>query len=128
MHEVTANCHKQILVIDDDADIRATLAELLELEGYGVIQAENGLDGLKMLEGDQLPCMILLDLMMPVMTGWEFLKEFKSEKRARLADIPLVVTSGAANLSGLDQRYNCLVLQKPVDIGHLLDLANEHCA
>lgn len=127
MNNAQATCHKQILVIDDDKDIRDTLAELLELEGFGVMQAQNGLEGYALLDSHEKPCMIVLDLMMPVMTGWEFLKEWKTDKWARLADIPLVVTSGAAGLTGLDHQYNCVVLQKPVDIGRLLDLAQQHC-
>lgn len=127
MNKILENCRKQILVIDDDKDIRDTLAELLELEGFGVMKAQNGLEGYALLDSNEKPCMILLDLMMPVMTGWEFLKEFQTEKRAGLANIPLVVTSGAAELSGLDHQYNCVVLQKPVDIGRLLDLAQQHC-
>lgn len=128
MDEALARCSRQILVIDDDEDIRATLADLLELEGFGVMQAENGLEGFKMLDSKEKPCMILLDLMMPVMTGWQFLEEIRTGKRTRLADIPLVVTSGAADLSGLECQYNCVVLQKPVDIGRLLDLAEQNCS
>lgn len=128
MDEVQEVCRKQILVIDDDKDIRDTLGDLLGLEGFGVMQAQNGREGLDILERQAKPCMILLDLMMPVMTGWQFLEEVHAGQHADIAAIPLVVTSGAADLSGLDRHYNCVVLQKPVDIGRLLDLAHLNCA
>lgn len=127
MDELLTHCPRRILVIDDDKDIRDTLTELLELEGFGVMQAKNGLEGFDLLESSERPCMILLDLMMPIMSGWEFLKEIRTERGANFEGIPVIVTSGAADLAGLDHRFNCVVLQKPVDVGRLLDLAQQHC-
>src|SRR4051812_25195654 len=68
---------KQVLVVEDDASIRELLTELLETESYHVITAQNGADALALFERKIVhPCLILLDLMMPVMDGPTFLKEF----------------------------------------------------
>ena len=66
---------RPILLVEDDPDIRAMIAQLLELEGYRVRVSANGVDGLQILrglEGEERPGLILLDLMMPVMNGWQF--------------------------------------------------------
>lgn len=119
-------CHR-ILVIEDDLDIRESLKDLLEMEGFSALTAENGQEGLRILGEIAEPCLILLDLMMPVMNGWEFLEVLKNEQRHVLATIPVVVTTGAADAGGVEQKYGCDVLKKPVDIGRLVALAQKHC-
>lgn len=66
---------KQILVVEDDTSIRELLVELLESEGYVVSSAVNGLEGIKYLQSQQTPDLILIDLMMPVMDGYSFRSE-----------------------------------------------------
>src|SRR5688572_8496646 len=95
-----------ILIVDDDASIREALASLLEDEGYTAAGVANGLQALTLLrQSEELPCLILLDLMMPVMNGWEFLNEQQQE--LRLAEIAVVVFSAhhtaqhTASLSGV---------------------------
>src|ERR1051325_2493173 len=78
-----------ILVVDDDADIRESLREVLEDEGYQVSCVANGLEALRHLRQGNRPCVILLDLTMPVMDGWQFRREQKQD--ATISDIPLVV-------------------------------------
>ncbi|NOK17166.1 response regulator [Corallococcus carmarthensis] len=114
---------RRILVVEDDFYIREAVRELLEDEGHTVDCAENGAQGLAMLEGMQpLPDVILLDLMMPVKDGFQF----RSEQRAddRFADIPVVVMSADPQL---DSRKDLLearaYLRKPVDMDQLLDAA-----
>jgi CheY-like chemotaxis protein len=81
-----------LLVVDDDPAIRETLADLLQDEGYVVMTAINGKEALTRLRaGSARPCVILLDLMMPVMSGAEFYAEMRSDPA--LADIPVVVIS-----------------------------------
>ena len=80
-----------VLIVDDDPDVAAVLADLLELEGFVVRSALDGAAALSLLRNGLAPCAILLDLMMPVMDGWAF-------RAAQLADpvlaqIPVVVTS-----------------------------------
>jgi CheY-like chemotaxis protein len=62
-----------ILVVEDDPDIAESLCDVLRSEGYDVVTASNGKEGLDRLEEMGRPCLILLDLMMPVMSGGEFL-------------------------------------------------------
>ena len=95
---------KLVLVVDDDCSMRECLSALLQVEGYSVLEAENGQTALEVLEKPPyLPCMILLDLAMPVMNGREFLK--LRAKDPVLRKIPVVVVSGNAPsgpLNGID--------------------------
>jgi len=113
-----------ILVIDDDEAIRATLTIALEVEGYTVQSAANGELALQALQSEPLPQMIFLDLMMPVMDGWQFMK--KKAEDSRLKPIPVVIISAfserAVNLACQD------ILKKPVDLPRLFELAKQNCA
>jgi CheY-like chemotaxis protein len=108
---------KLVLVVDDDRSMRESLSALLQLEGYSVLEAENGQTALEVLEKTPyLPCMILLDLAMPVMSGREFLK-LRAQDPA-LRKIPVVVVSGnppSEPLDGIDA-----YLHKPVKVDHLI--------
>src|SRR5215207_6249845 len=87
----------EILVIDDETSIRDILTEILEDEGYAVVTAANGLEAINVLQHrNESPCVILLDLMMPVMTGWEFRKQ--QQQDPALAAIPVVVLSAKQNI------------------------------
>jgi CheY-like chemotaxis protein len=106
-----------IAVVDDDADLRETLGELLQDEGYAPRLFENGRVALDFLRGGGRPQLILLDLMMPEMNGWQFRQE--QLRDARLRDIPVVVMTasrgvGDGDLSGAE------ILQKPIGLGDLL--------
>lgn len=68
--------NKHILIVEDDKDILLSLKELLELKGYQVQIAENGLEALENIKKNQVPDVILLDMKMPVMNGWQFAKNF----------------------------------------------------
>ena len=72
---------KKILVVEDNDDIREAISEALELEGFSVETARNGKEGLAMLRKTSAPTLVLLDLMMPVMNGWEFLDAQKSDPK-----------------------------------------------
>jgi len=91
----------RVLIVEDDSDIRAVLAEALELEGYEVSLAADGAQALRIAR-ERAPDLILLDLMMPVMDGWSFRAAQLAD--CELADIPLVVVSavGADRLAGFD--------------------------
>jgi CheY-like chemotaxis protein len=85
-----------IMVVDDDADIRETVADVLQDEGYSVEVAANGREVLEQLHGStRLPDLILLDLMMPELDGWGVLAEL--EKTPRFASVPVVVFSAYAS-------------------------------
>lgn len=116
-----------IVVIEDDTDLRETLKDLLEMEGFRVVTASNGREGLHQIEQNGQPCLILLDLMMPVMNGWEFLQALRREHTVPLAQTPVAVVSAAADIADVERDYGCSVLKKPVSLEHLFALAHAHC-
>jgi two-component system response regulator CpxR len=115
---------RPVLVVDDDPDIRETLRFVLEDAGYPVYAAENGKEALAILAAaDRLPGLILLDLMMPVMSGDEMLKALKTVKA--LAQIPVaIVTASGAPMPPLASS----LLKKPVDLDVLLRIVARSCA
>lgn len=115
-----------VLVVEDDRAIREALVECLRDEGYHVVEADDGQEGLARLNAMARPCLILLDLMMPTMNGWEFRAVQRNQEP--LADIPVVVMSafpaGVRTLQDLDvQAY----LQKPPQVDRLLDVIERYC-
>jgi CheY-like chemotaxis protein len=115
---------KTVLLVDDDEDIREALRAILEDEGFDVHVAINGKDALDSLRSGLRPNVILLDLMMPVMSGWQF----RSAQRADpvLALIPVVVLSAVH-----DQPDDLAVhasLRKPIDIERLLEVVERAAA
>jgi CheY-like chemotaxis protein len=110
-----------VLLVEDDRDIRDAVAAVLEAEGYTVLTAENGQAALSILERGQ-PCVVLLDLMMPIMNGWDFMEEVK--KRLRLADLPVVVVSAYSERRAEGVRR---VLKKPLDVNQLLAAVADYC-
>ena len=76
---------KKILIVEDEANIRELLRLYLEREGYTVLEAENGVEGIKKWKSDK-PDMLLLDVMMPVMDGWEVCREIRAE-----SDVPIIM-------------------------------------
>jgi CheY-like chemotaxis protein len=117
-----------ILVIDDEISIRDVLAEVLMEEGYGVVTASNGWEAMNMLrQSNEPPCVILLDLMMPVMTGWEFRKE--QQQDPMLAAIPVVVLSAAQNIKAEATTLGAAAhISKPINFATLLDTVERYCA
>ena len=111
-----------ILVVDDDAALRETIVTLLRDEGYRVAGASNGREALDMAE-DDAPSLILLDLMMPVMDGWQFLEERRSHRAAREAAV--VLLSGMAFIR--DAPGVAGFLTKPIRPESLLDYAQRFC-
>jgi two-component system chemotaxis response regulator CheY len=115
---------KRILVVEDDAGIREGLSDILILEGCQVDGAANGEEGLALLRSAPRPGLILLDLVMPVMNGAQFLAYLRQDRS--LADMPVVLMSaampGAAALPRADA-----YLSKPFDIADLLEAIERHC-
>lgn len=115
-----------ILIVEDDASLRETLADLLADEGYRVAEAANGQEALQRLRGAALPCIILLDLMMPVMNGWEF-REHQRRDPA-LAGIPVAVVTGVRNTLDKVAALDAVgYFQKPIDIPALLETVSQYC-
>ncbi len=119
---------KSILVADDNKDIRDTLVEALLDEGYQVIGARDGKDALEKLESMPAPTLILLDLMMPVMSGWEFLDAQK--KNVKFASHQVVTISAVNPTKTLEKSEPLDVassLQKPISFGSLWEKVQEYC-
>lgn len=112
-----------ILVVDDDPDIREALSSVLEEEGYRVATATNGREALDWLHRSEPPCILLLDLMMPVMNGWEFIEQLKTEG-GRLASTPVCVVSAFADRAPAEA---VAVLRKPLEVDALLSIVAERC-
>ena len=112
----------KILVVEDDDDTRAMFATLLQMQGYAVRAARNGLEALRALDADR-PCAILLDLMMPVMDGFEF-RQKQLERPEPVASIPVICVSAIAKQA---ESLGIPCLTKPVDLGELLELVRGYC-
>ena len=109
-----------ILVVDDDVDILEALTEILEGEGFVIRRAKHGREALAEL-GPTPPDLILLDLMMPVMDGWEFARQLK--QNPALAAAPIVVLSADRDLSGRAQEIGAAAyLSKPFELRDLLEV------
>jgi CheY-like chemotaxis protein len=114
----------KVLVVDDDADNRKLLLTLLEAQGYLGTAAENGAEAISLLESGLDPDLILTDLMMPIMSGWDFCEVLKKTPAWR--SIPVVVLCGMAE----EQRGKLQVddaFEKPTNVALLLDRIAELC-
>ncbi|MEO5730641.1 MAG: response regulator [Byssovorax sp.] len=113
-----------ILIIDDEDDLRDTLKLSLELEGYRCYTAANGKEGLEALERIPPPRVILLDLMMPILNGWQFLDELQGHPS--LGQIPVVVVTAFTKLSSPVRAGD--IIRKPVEMDTLLAIVKKHCS
>jgi CheY-like chemotaxis protein len=116
-----------VVVVDDDPDIRGTLEDFLGEEGYGVVTAGDGREALEKLRlgTTPRPCLILLDLMMPVMNGTQFCREQQADPA--LASIPVCLVSADGDLPGKARALGCEFLEKPVLIQRIFDVIERHC-
>jgi CheY-like chemotaxis protein len=113
---------RRVLVVDDDADVRTAIAEVLSVEGFSVTEAADGFEGLRRAR-EEHPDVILLDLLMPRMDGYGFRAEQRAD--AALADIPVVVISGADE-SKAGELGAAAFLHKPFDLRVLVDAVGRH--
>lgn len=114
-----------VLVVDDDPDICETLQTVLEVSGYRVAAAGNGREALRTLRSGVRPCLVLLDLMMPVMNGLEFRAEQSSDPA--IAAVPVVVVSGDHGVAEKATAMGLEGLSKPIDIDDLLQVVGRFC-
>jgi len=121
-------CDKTILIVEDDADLRNALAEVLEDGDYKPLRAENGVAALEELRtAQQPPCVILLDVMMPIMDGRTF--RAVQQRDPALSGIPVIVLSAHADAQAAAAQMDAQgYLTKPVDLGTLMDVVERFCA
>lgn len=110
-----------MLVVDDDDSIRESLRLLLEDEGFDVDTAADGRQAVQTMEA-QPPCLVILDLMMPVMDGWAVSAQMHEEER--LQGIPVCVVTATPEWAPAD---SACVLAKPIDVPRLLDVVHAAC-
>ncbi|WP_437816011.1 response regulator [Sorangium sp. So ce1078] len=116
----------RILVVEDDLDIRSILSQLLVFEGYDVEEASDGAEALAMLRRDPPPALILLDLMMPIMDGWQLRAELQRDPA--LSSVPVVIVSADVRAEQEASRLRVAgLLKKPLQIEPLLELVHRIC-
>lgn len=112
-----------ILIVEDDESIRTILSEILYDEGFDVFVAENGNEGLKILETIPRPCLILLDFMMPLMNGQEFMQ--KKQHDDLIAGIPVVLVSAFEDQS--KEVGAVEFVKKPIELDGLIRFLKRSC-
>jgi len=112
---------KHLLVVEDNAIEREGLAAVLRQEGYGVISAGNGKEALEHLNGQSTPDLVLLDMMMSEMDGWQLLKMLRA--RPELLNLPVIIVTGLgiANLEWARSLGAAGLVRKPIDVEQLKD-------
>jgi two-component system, chemotaxis family, chemotaxis protein CheY len=117
---------RTVLVVDDDPGVLEVLELALTAEGYHVVLARNGREGLDRADASH-PSLMLVDLMMPVMDGWQFVRACR--ERGTHAGTPVIILSAARNVEQTVQDLGVqAVLSKPFNLDYLLDLVATHAA
>jgi CheY-like chemotaxis protein len=122
MHGDEERREPEILVVEDDEDAREAMVALLQMKGYRAVPAGNGREALDYLEEAPPPDLIILDLWMPVMDGWQFRSE--QIRNPRLAHIPVIVVTALSDRADVDANE---IIIKPVDVDHLLSTVDHYC-
>lgn len=109
-----------ILIVDDDEGLRESLRDVLECEGFKVWTADNGQTALQILENDELPSVIVMDLLMPVLDGYEFRKI--QLERPKIAQIPVIFLTGLGETQDhITLLKDCQIISKPVSLDLLIE-------
>ena len=114
----------RILVVDDNARVREMLADMLEMDGNTVFQADTGSVALQLLQGGLLPKLIVCDLMMPDVDGWQVLEAVEQLPERP----PVIVFTSLGDLSSINrltERYGCTVMKKPEQLRDVVGAARE---
>ena len=123
-----ASCNRTVLVVEDDRDVREAIAEVLADSRYVALHAANGAEALQRLRSAPVrPCVILLDVMMPTMDGWQFRAE--QQRDPSVKDIPVVVLSAHSDAGEAAAKMAAAgYLTKPVALETLLGVVERFCA
>ncbi|MEI9949038.1 MAG: response regulator [Pseudomonadota bacterium] len=111
-----------VLIVEDEEDLRELMRDALQMRGYSVVTAEEGTDALRKIDDIGPPCVILLDLLMPGMNGWDFFE--KVRQRPELASVPVIIHSSASSRAPVGVTR---VLQKPLAFERLVSIVSEYC-
>lgn len=114
---------KTILVIEDDHDTRVSMRQQLESEGYFVFSAADGQQGLALLQRIKPPCLILLDLVMPLMDGEAFVKAVEGDPALHMIPVVLITAFPDKAKPQLARE----LVKKPINLKTLLDVVNKYC-
>ena len=109
-----------VLIVDDDDLVRETLREVIEMAGCSALEASNGKEALKVM-ADHRPCLVIIDLLMPVMTGNELLEAMRREPA--LAEIPVIISTSAPDRAP----PGVPIIRKPVDIDSVVASVQRSC-
>ena len=116
-----------ILVVEDDSTLRNAMGDLLGEEGISATRAENGQVGLDLLRAGARPCLVLLDLQMPLVDGFTFRR--RQLEDPRIAGIPVVVMTGQPGRAQEAERLGvALTMSKPVASSRVLGVVAQYCA
>lgn len=129
VHERSVEAHagsKDVLVVEDEPYLCDLIADVLEAEGHSARKASNGLDALQMIS-ERKPHLVLLDLMMPIMDGWEFMAELRANPA--WDDVPVVIITAVYDVAKTQSITNAsAVITKPFDIDQLSDVVRHYAA
>jgi CheY-like chemotaxis protein len=121
-----ANMIPQILIVEDDAALREALSQVLSDEGYDLLSARDGLEAVNCLKKGHRPDIILLDLSMPVVNGWEF--RMFQKRDPELAHIPVIlITAGGYSREEVAWLEPSALISKPLDLPRLLSTIRRFC-
>jgi two-component system chemotaxis response regulator CheY len=112
-----------VLIVEDEEDLRELMRDALQMRGYSVVTAAEGSDALRKLDDLGPPCLILLDLLMPGMNGWDFFERMR--ERPELASVPVIIHSSAGTRAPAGATR---VLQKPLAFDRLVSIVAEYCS
>jgi CheY-like chemotaxis protein len=118
-----SNPNHTVLIVEDEEDLRELMCDALQMRGYTVVTAEEGSDALRKIDDIGPPCLILLDLLMPGMNGWDFFA--KVRERPELASVPVIIHSSASSRAPAGVTR---VLQKPLAFDTLVSIVAEYCS
>ena len=117
---------RPVLVVEDDPELRTIYEEVLSDGGFSVVAARDGLDALEKLDAGTMPCVMLLDLRMPRMTGWELAERMRADPRWQ--GVPFIVVAAYYRIAEEAERIGATAwLQKPIDLTRLVDVVEGAC-
>lgn len=118
---------RSVLVVEDDPELRTIYQEVLSDGGFEVIAARDGVDALEILDGEWTPCVLLLDLRMPRMSGWELVARLRANDR--WDHLPLIIVAAYYRIAEEAERLGAHAwLQKPIDLGRLVGIVEDACS